>query len=326
MRKPNHTVQINKFAGSRRGGHMPLAPRRPFWFPASSYYVLAIAAAAAIFFLIWAVLHEGNEELPWIPAGFAACIILGGAVFLREIILRRELRKFLLAQKRIDDNLKNFATAPHRHKLTLQQHTAMVRSIRQRSEAARLNSAFADRHWEVFEICEEYMRLTEAELKTVSVGSPRLAALRQGRNVITDLHKFHLLNWAEIESRQLTQETKIQLKIADKLEAAQKALNVLEFALQFYPNEAQLTDSTTAIKEFITTVRVSHWIEQAERAAFKGNNRRAISLYRDALFFLARENVSSKDRELVAEKINIEIEKIRENMAESQTKLPRSKS
>ena len=68
----------------------------------------------------------------------------------------------------------------------------------------------------------------------------------------------------------------------------------------------------SAIKTFIASIKVSHWIEQAERAAFKGSYKRAVSLYRDALFFLAREDVNAAEREAVAEKINLEIEKLRE--------------
>lgn len=314
MKKPNRSYQIGKFPGNSPGGNFYFNnPRRPFWLPASSYYVLAIAAAVAIFFLVWAVLHEGGEEIPWIPAGFIASVILGGAVFLREVVLRNERKKFLLAQKMLDENLRNISTVPRRKKLSLQENAAFVREIKQKSEAAQIVGKMSERHWEAFEICEEYLRLTEEELKTVGVGSPRLPALRHGRSEVTELHKLHLLSWAEIESRHLTQETKIQLKISDKLESAQKALSVLEFARQFYPDEARLSDSTAAVQNFITSVRVSHWIEQAERAAFKGNNRRAISLYRDALFFLARENVQSSERAAIAEKINFEIENLREN-------------
>ena len=169
-----------------------------------------------------------------------------------------------------------------------------------------------DVHWEVFEICNEYLSVNKRELETVGTGSPRLAALRRGKDVVSQLHKFHLLAWAEIESRSLTQEAKNQVKFSEKLKDAQGALNVLESALRFYPNETQLRESEEAIKEFVVSLKISHSIEQAERAKFKENYKRAISLYRDALFSLARENVKSLERELLAEKINSEIEKIRQ--------------
>lgn len=73
-----------------------------------------------------------------------------------------------------------------------------------------------------------------------------------------------------------------------------------------------MVESEVAIKEFITSIRVAHWIEQAERSAFKGNYKRAVSHYKDALFFLARENAQSKQTDLLAEQINLEIQKILE--------------
>jgi hypothetical protein len=73
-----------------------------------------------------------------------------------------------------------------------------------------------------------------------------------------------------------------------------------------------LVESGEAVREFVTSIRVSHFIEQAERSAFKGNYKRAVSHYKDALFFLARENNSSNETDLLAEQINLEIQKILE--------------
>ncbi|MEP6903844.1 MAG: hypothetical protein ABJA66_19130, partial [Actinomycetota bacterium] len=150
------------------------------------------------------------------------------------------------------------------------------------------------------------------KLETVGAGSPRLAALRRSREIVNNLHKFHLLTWAEIESRRLTQEAKNRVTMAEKTETAQKALNVLTNALTFYPNEQRLIESEQAVKEFVVSIRVAHWIEQAERSAFKGNFKRAVSHYKDVLFFLARENTQSKETDLLAEQINVEIKNILE--------------
>jgi hypothetical protein len=167
-----------------------------------------------------------------------------------------------------------------------------------------------DGHLEVFEICEEYLSISKNELKTVGVGSPRLAALRRGREIVKELHRFHLLEWAETSARAFTHEAKSNVIINEKLEAIQKALNVIHKAMQFYPNEAHLKSSEDALNEFTTSIRVSHFIEKAERSAFKGNFAHAVSHYRDALFYLGRENVRNHQREAVAEQINSEIKKI----------------
>jgi tetratricopeptide (TPR) repeat protein len=296
--------------------------RRPFWLPAPAYYILAVAISAAIFFLAWGILHEG-EEMPWIPAGILASITLATAVVVREFFLRRARNRFLRAQNRLDYNLKS-AAAQHKNKesnkLTIEQNAAIVRNIERKSEAAKVLGKLPDTHWEVFEICNEYLQITERELQTVGVGSPRLPALRLGREKVQELHKFHLLTWAAVETKTLTQEARIRATIAEKLETAQKALAILDSALEFYPAEAELIESATAVEEFIASIKISHWIEQAERSAFKGNYKRAISHYRDALFYLARENVRNEEREMIAEKINAEIEKLREISGEEKEK------
>jgi tetratricopeptide (TPR) repeat protein len=306
---------INKESGYR-------TYRRPFWLPAPAYYILAVAISAAIFFLVWGILHEG-EEMPWIPAGILASITIAAAVIAREFFLRRARNRFLRAQKRLDYNLKS-AAQQHKskdsNKLTIEQNAAILRNIERKSEAAKVLGKLPDAHWEVFEICNEYLQITERELQTVGVGSPRLPALRLGREKIQELHRFHLLTWAAVETKTLTQEARIRATIAEKLETAQKALAILDSALEFYPDETELNESATAVEEFIASIKISHWIEQAERSAFKGNYKRAISHYRDALFYLARENVRNEERELIAEKINAEIEKLREISGEKETK------
>lgn len=296
--------------------------RRPFWFPASSFYFLAAAAAIASFFLIWGILQEGNGEAPWIPAGIGASGMLIGAVVLREIVMRRAHNRFLLAQKRLDYNLKAVAgnTPVSPNKLTLEQNAAIIAEIRRKSEAAKVLSRLSDGHWEVFEICNEYLRRTKEELKTIGVGSPRLPAFRRGREVVKEVHRSHLLAWAELEARSFTEEAKNRVAVSDKLETAQKALSALNSALRFYPNERQLIESAEAVNEFIASIKISDLIEQAERAAFKGNNKRALSLYNDALFFLTRENVQNTEREIIAEKLSAEIEKLEGNFTSGQEK------
>jgi hypothetical protein len=53
---------------------------------------------------------------------------------------------------------------------------------------------------------------------------------------------------------------------------------------------------------------VAHWVELAERSAFKGHYRRAIDRYKDALFYLSRESVKEEIRVASTERIGREIE------------------
>ena len=289
---------------------------RPFWLPASNYYILSFAVAVAFFFLVWGILHDGEEDAPWVPAGISASLVLIGSVFLREIVLKKARNQYMLEKRKLDNNLNRLTYATVRtesgEKLSIQKNAEIINEIRQKSEAARTLRKLPDAHLEVFESCNEYLLISKKELETVRVGSPRIAALIRGREIIKQLHKFHLLTWAGMESRSLTQEAKNQVKISAKLKNAQKAQSVLESALQFYPDEVQLKESEEVLKEFIASIKISHLIELGERAEFKENYKLAKSYYRDALFSLARENVQKEESELIAEQINQKIEEIRQ--------------
>lgn len=313
--RPNRNSQIQK-KSLGKSGFDAYNYRRPFWLPASNYYILALAATFAFFVLVLGLLHEGDEETAWTAAGIGAGTVFISAVFLREVILRKARNRYLQVQKQLDYTLNNVAMHSRQNrnanKLSLEQNAAIISEIEKKSAAAKILGRLSEGHLEVFEMCNEYLQINKKEIENVGIGSPRLAGLRRGREVIRNLHHFHLLTWAEIESRALTQEAGNRVTISEKLETAQKALTVLDSALQFYPNETQLIESGNALSEFIATIKVSHWIEQAERSAFKGNYKRAINHYRDALFFLERGNIEFKEKEIASEKINSEIEKLQE--------------
>src|SRR5687767_13331390 len=104
-------------------------PRRPFWLPASTYYVLAVGVAVAFFFLFWGVLHDAGEETPWVTAGVSASMLLCGAAVLREIILRRARHRLLGQQRRMRSSVANFADpldSRHPDKLTLEKNAAVL--------------------------------------------------------------------------------------------------------------------------------------------------------------------------------------------------------
>jgi len=292
--------------------------RRPFWLPASNYYVLAVAVSAASFFLIWGILHDEGEDTPWVTAGVSSSLLLIGAVVVREVILRRARDRFVMQQRNMD-NFGNFvrgvqARKGHtrqNNKLTLEKNAAILGEIRKKSDAANVLNTFSAGHREVFELCSEYIARNEHELKTVSASSPRLTALLKGRSSVAEIHRYHLLRWAEIEARSLTSQAKSRANTTEKLEAAQNALGVVESALESYPAETSLLQSQELLREMVVSIKVSDRVEKAERAAFKGDYERAKKLYNDALFDLGRDKVQSHEREQAAVKINAEIERIR---------------
>jgi hypothetical protein len=132
--------------------------------------------------------------------------------------------------------------------------------------------------------------------------------MRAGQERARALQKHHLLTWARDSSRALTYEAQQRARVSERIEAANRALHCLESALQYYPNETELHESSVAIREFIASVKVAHWIELAERSAFKGHYRRAIDRYKDALFYLSREPVKEEAKAASTERIQREIE------------------
>lgn len=290
--------------------------RRPMWLPASNYYALTMAVVIAFFFLVWGILHDGGDETPWISAGIGASAILFGAVVLRELIMRRARNRYVRAQRSFDRELREvysrLGNERDAEKLTLGQNEAILNDIAKKSSAARTLGKFSAAHREVFELCGDYLSRNKRELAMIGTGSPRLVPLRKSRERVAEYHRYHVLQWAEIEARELTQDAKSRSKLSEKVESAQAAMNVIDSALGFYPTERSLLESREVVVELIASIKVAHWIERAERAAFKGEYKEARNHYRDALFYLGRDNISSEDRELAANRINAEIERLRE--------------
>jgi hypothetical protein len=283
---------------------------RPFWVPASSYFALTFAFAVAVFFVVLGVLHEDKEDFSFIFAGICFCVVVVTAVLVRgKLLLRYQIRLFAVQEN--FNAVVNRQKTGNAAKFTLEKNTAILKDIERKSKAATVLGKLSEAHWEVFELCNSYLEIADKELAVIGAGSPRIPALRKGSEKVRKFHKHHLLVWAANESKIYTQKLRGSTDINHKVESGNKALSVLESALQFYPDEVQLIDSIVAVKEFILSAKVTNWIEEAEKAKFNGNASEAIRLYRDALFQLARENMRTEEKDLIAEKINVEIEKLR---------------
>ncbi|MEQ1921239.1 MAG: hypothetical protein ABL952_01910 [Pyrinomonadaceae bacterium] len=309
---PRYNDRHNISQRDRRAFQQDHSRRRPFWMPAMSYYVLALAVAGAFFFLVWGVLHDNAVETPWVTSGISASIILAGAVILREVIMRRARNRFFRHQRAVE-NAAAYQGSERRadSKLTVERNAAILKQIRQKSDAAKVLNSLSAGHREVFELCAEYLALVDRDLRSINNGSKRLEPLLKGRTKAVEFHRFHMLSWAEMETRTLTNEAMTGTDIDDKVKAAQDALSVIDAALTVYPSEQALLDSRELLDEMAVSIKVSHWVEEAERAAFKGDYAGAKSLYRDALFYLGRDNVHNVERERAALRINQEIERIR---------------
>ena len=271
--------------------------------------------AIAFFFVVWGILRDEGDDAPWITSGIGASIILAGAAVLREVVLRRARNRYYREERRLNATFAglNHVTAerPQRTKLTLEQNAAILGHIRQKSDAAKVLNRFSAGHREVFELCSEYISRNEDELKTVSAGSPRLSALLKGRSAAAGFHRYHLLQWAQIESGQLMNDANSQTGVTEKLRAAKDAAAVIDYALESYPAEEALLESKQLLGELIVSITVTDLVERAEHAVFKNELREAISLYRDALFYLGRDNLHTEERQKAATRLIAEIEKLR---------------
>jgi tetratricopeptide (TPR) repeat protein len=161
-------------------------------------------------------------------------------------------------------------------------------------------------------MCGDFLQIADRSLLSPSISTERRLTVRARQERVRALQKHHMLAWARNSAQSLTQEAQQRARLHEKIEAANRALECIDTALESYPEEEDLQRSAAAVREFVTTSRVAHWVELAQRASFKGRYRRAIDCYRDALFYLTR---AEGDHQVAAEQITREIELLRARRA-----------
>ena len=289
-----------------------------------AYMLIATASAAALFFLLWWMLQA--EEAPWVPAGLAASIVLLVAASARLMVTRRARA----ARSRSFVNSERHRPRSHSHSGSVMRstslHAAALRALQKQSVDADEKDV-PEGHRELYEMCTEYLAGAEKALLSPALQPDGRIALRAGQDKVRDLQKHHLLTWARGSARTLTHEAQKRVRLYEKIETANRALECIDSALKIFPNEEELNVSGRAIREFITSSRVAHWVELAERAAFKGYHQRAIDCYKDALFYLSRDRASAAG-EVAAERITREIDLLRAelNAAAAMDPSPANKS
>ena len=272
----------------------------------------AVITAVALFFVLWWMLVSGGDEAPWLPAGLAASVVLLVALSAREVVMRRAWTRYLLEHGIQEHSSSSGEKSRSRKKsYSSSLHSAALRAIQKQSGAADSIGASPEAHLEVAQLCHDYLTSTEDAMRSGSFTGEKGIAIKAGHDRVRALHKHHLLIWARDHSRTLTRDAQQRARISDKIETANRALECIDSALRLYPDEIELNESKVAIGEFIASVRVAHWVELAERSAFKGHYRRAIDRYKDALFYLRDLNVKEEVRTAGSERIEREIEELR---------------
>ena len=275
------------------------------------YLTMAIVLALGLFFVLWWMLVSGGDEAPWLPAGLAASVVLLVALSAREVVMRRAWTRYLL-ENGIQQRSKRHSSSGGRSQkkgFSASYHSAALRAIQKQSEAADA-SGRPESHFDASQLCHDYLLSTEEGLRNGSYSTEKVIAVRAGQERVRSLRRHHLLTWARNQSQALTREAQNRVRTSDKIETANKALDCIDQALTAYPTETELKESRNAIEEFIVSVKVAHWVELAERSAFKGHYRRAIDRYRDALYYLNHEAVKPEVRTAGAAKIEREIESL----------------
>jgi tetratricopeptide (TPR) repeat protein len=272
----------------------------------------AIVIAVSVFFGLWWILVSSGDEAPWLPAGLAASAVLLVALSAREVVMRRAWTRYLLENgihEKHTSRPHNSARSQKKGSSSL--HSNALRTIQKQSTAADRRGANPEAHLDVAQLCQEYLSSTDEAIRSGSYGSEKGIAIRAGQERVRALHRHHLLTWAKGQSRALTHEAQQRARTFYKIETATRAIDCIDSALRVYPGEAELSESRVAVGEFIASVKVAHWVELAERSAFKGHYRRAIDRYKDALFYLNQDVVKDDVRLAGTEKIQREIAELR---------------
>lgn len=276
----------------------------------AAYFTIAFIAAGGLFFLLWWMLVRSGDEAPWLPAGLASSVVLLVALSAREVVMRRAWTRYLLENGIPDTRRRSHSSSSQRSSkrgLSSSVNSAALRTIQKQSTAADSLSSTPEAHLDVAQLCHDYLSSTDDAIRSGRYGGEKGIAIHAGQERVRALHRHHLLTWAKGQSLLLTREAQQRARTFDKIETAHRALDCIDSALKIYPDEPELHDSKLAIGEFIASVKVAHWVELAERSAFKGHYRRAIDRYRDALFYLDQDVVKPEVRQAGTEKIQHEI-------------------
>lgn len=278
----------------------------------AGYWFGALTVAIVLFAGLWWMLLSGGDEAPWVPAGLAAGVVLLVFFSAREVVMRRAWTRYVLEQDKHEQSSREGTTksASSKNMNSAAQHSAALRII-QKQSAEAASAGGPELHSELFHLCQDYLANTDDALRSSGLSAESRLAIRAGQEKVRALQKHHMLTWARDASRAFTREAQQRARMSDKIETANRALDCIDTALQTYSGEAELEASRVAIREFIASVKVAHWVELAERTAFKGHYRRAIERYKDALFYLNRETVNDEVREAGAERIMREIDMLR---------------
>ena len=220
-------------------------------------------------------LSTNVDQNEWLSAGLIAVAVIIAGILLREVILRYVREQRVAERDRLDRNLRHTESASKAKdgsKFTLEKNEAVLENIRKRSDAANLFGRISAGHREVFELCDEYRAIVARELPNVHPNSPRLKAFSKGSVRVGDIHRHHMLRWAELEARSLTSEAQNAETVDGKAGYARRAKTAIEFALSYYPDELALRDSADVLDEILLSLNGSGNANNAKSKGHEGDS------------------------------------------------------
>jgi hypothetical protein len=284
---------------------------------AVGYMVVSGCVAALLFFIVWGLLHGTSDEAPW-AAALAACVTLLIAASARELFMRRAWSRQVQGfegRARPDSfggrvSSAGASRSSNSGARSNWSHSAALRAVQRCSAEADLTDTH-ESHQEAYKLCREYLETTEEALRAPNLLAEKRVAMRAGLERVRALRRYHLRAWARAKTAAIMNDAKQRTRLWDKLDTAQQALQVVAAALEECPDDAELMNSERGVREFMASSRIAHWVEIAERTAFRGQHRRAIARYQDALFYVSREPMDDDTREALGARIQREIYALR---------------
>jgi len=272
-----------------------------------------------LFSTLWWLMSTSGDDAPWLPAGLVASLVMVLAAAVREAYMRRAWARYI---QHLESEMGGKLLRPARLRAvgssggnggvsSVNASASALRALQQRIAETEARDASHAAHLNAYHLCRQYIIDADDAIRLNHASTDVRFALRAGQERVRELQKHHFLMWTRGEATRLTHEAQKRVRQSDKIETAERALDVIGEALHLYPDGAELRASERAVRDFIAFVKVAHWVEIAERAAFRGKYVRAIARYGDALFYLLRADMSEDARAEATAKIEHEIKRLR---------------
>jgi len=159
------------------------------------------------------------------------------------------------------------------------------------------------------DLVEEHLSaITQYEDKNIEIINPSAKSLL---NKFEGKHdKIILEHMTEIAENALTK-AEVATTTRTKVNAINKALLKIREMQKQLEEASSLDDLEKKLNTFIHKTQIDSFINEAKKAEFKGNNKKAIDQYQEALYFLKTDNVDDIQQQKEISEIEANIERLK---------------